>query len=142
MNGVFHYIPTLFNNQGEESILTIVQQDDEYTCHVSNHPPSSSIKEETLQCLKDIIGENRLKRICQKPNIHIDISQINQKTLLLTKSVVRKIFIGFLDIQYEDLDDVNDIDDIDDKFNNMVNIDDFDDVQSFFNGTKSSHQRF
>lgn len=33
--------------------------------------PIYSINQQTLQYLKDIIGENRLRGVCQRPNIHI-----------------------------------------------------------------------
>lgn len=102
MNAVFSKIPSLFIDQPEHSILTIGKKDHSYSLSVC-HQCDPEITKLTLECLKEIVGEKRLKRVCRKPEIGIDVEKIDQQTLVLTKEIVRKVFVGLSDVQKEDL---------------------------------------
>jgi hypothetical protein len=58
-------------------------------------------KQHNLDCLIHLIGEARLARICQRPEVSVDLA----KTNLLKKSELRRIFIGMLDCRLEDYED-------------------------------------
>lgn len=103
MNAVLlNQIPTLFKEKSDEHILTIERNNKSYSLSVSNQSTPNMIQS-SIDCLKEMIGENRLKQICKRPEIKIDANKIDQNTLILTKNVMRKILIGFLDVQITDL---------------------------------------
>ncbi len=63
---------------------------------------------ETLRCFKSHIGEHTLRKICSTPELQLSFFDIETNALVLTKEVVRKIFIGYAalpfnlyDVKYE-----------------------------------------
>lgn len=59
----------------------------------------------TLQNLKEIIGDARLKRIFQKNELSLPLDKLINGRLVLTRDVVQRIFVGLGDVRLEDLKD-------------------------------------
>jgi hypothetical protein len=137
----FSQVPGLFKDQPENCILTIEKNSDSYSFSVRSQS-SSSATDSTLSCLKEIIGTARLRRICQQPEIGIDIEEIDQNTLLLTKNVVRKIFVGLMDVKKVDFDEIIDPMPLEEKFQKLTISNTFEDIESFLMGRAPTLQRY
>lgn len=59
----------------------------------------------SLDSLKALVGEERLKRICAKPEIQVDFSALESNPTLLTNETTQKIFWGIGDVRLEDLEE-------------------------------------
>lgn len=141
MNTIFCQIPTLFRAKSEDTTLTIQKINNEYSLSVCQ-TTNAKITQLTMECLKEIVGIERLKRICQKSNIGIDIKKIDQNTLILTKDVVRKIFVGLLDIQKLDWDERQDDVSLEDKFQDLIIFNKFEDFEACLMGYNPTLQKF
>ena len=61
------------------------------------------INTSTIENLKELVGERRLKRIFTKPELKLDPASLDDGSLELTEDIVKKLFVGVADIRYEDL---------------------------------------
>lgn len=59
----------------------------------------------SFDALKELAGEERLRRICARPELQINLSAIELDPSLLTQNVTLKIFWGMADICLEDLEE-------------------------------------
>lgn len=103
MSSLIRQIPGFFANRQEDDVLIIENGSQGFLLSSGNEASAPTIAQSVVN-LREIIGSERLARICRNPDIGIDIQKLNQNTLVLTKSVVRKIFVGLLDIQKSDID--------------------------------------
>lgn len=141
MNNILLQVATLFRNQSEVSILTIQKQNHQYFFSIDTQT-NSDAKIVTLNCLREIIGTDKLKRICSNPCIDIDVSAIDQNSLTLTKNVVRRIFVGMLDFQVADLNEMDKKADIDAKFRHLLIYNKLEEVESLFMSSTPLLQKF
>jgi hypothetical protein len=103
MSTILCQIPCLFKNTPEDSYLYITKEiQGSYSASVEHGYSSEKIKS-TWDCLKEIIGEDRMQKIPLKYYLGLDFSKIQKNTLCPTKTVVRNLFIGLMNIQKEDL---------------------------------------
>jgi hypothetical protein len=133
MSAIFCQISNLLIDKPEHSILTIEKKKGVYSLSVCNQS-FSKMTQVTLNCLKEIIGEDRLKRIGRKPDIGIDVKKMDENTLVLTKNVVRKIFVGLLDVQKKDLDELPGHQSVEGKFRQLIFFDSLKDIESSLMG--------
>jgi hypothetical protein len=134
MNINFFEISQLLNQSVEEDQLVIEKKGNAYSYSLVNSSCSMHLVQSTLNCLKEAIGANRLKRICVKSELMLDSQQLNQNTLILTKHVVQKIFIGLLDIQLEDLEEIQAPVSLKEKFQKLVFFKNLEEIEFCCNG--------
>lgn len=100
----FCQIANLFSEHSESSVLNI-QMDEKRAYSFSVEEPDTPLKisESTSNILKEIIGEQRFWRICKQNGI----DKIENGTLIVTKEIARKIFVGIADVQKEDFEEIS-----------------------------------
>lgn len=132
-------IPHLFNGCSEESVLTIDQQNDQtYALSIGE----AADTEATFSLFKEIIGESRLRQIGLIPELGIIPSEIDQNTLILTKKVVRNIFIGLAHLKIDDLKDALDTEEAIDALQTMIPFASFEDFETAMMGEAPSLAEF
>jgi len=91
MNDVFFQIPNLFMGKSENSILTIKKKNNQYQLSVSEQ---SNLVSRKLTCryLKELIGTDRLKQICRKSYIDIDLKKNRSRFTNYNEKFYKKIF--------------------------------------------------
>lgn len=91
----FLKIADILAGQGGKRVLSIEEKGEgKYSFSLSSDPPAPETARKTLEAFKKIFGEQDINRI-------LDQLQMNSKDLILTKKMVRKIFIGFANFQDE-----------------------------------------
>lgn len=88
-------IANAFKDGSEHEILNTKKTEEGSYIFLVNRLNSGS----GLSFFQELIGENRLNRICQRVNID------KNSPLFLTRENVHKIFIGMMDIQKEDIEE-------------------------------------
>ncbi|MFA6916615.1 MAG: hypothetical protein WC222_09475 [Parachlamydiales bacterium] len=90
----------------ETAAITITKNSHGYKVErYDTTPPAESVSR-SIEYLKECFGVERLQRICKKPDISLNASEIESNTLILTKTVMRNILIGVGDVQKADYDEV------------------------------------
>lgn len=113
-----------------------------YTNKNKNIPTLSSNLSQLLQrCLNDA-GEDRLKRICGRPEIKIDIAKIRQNPLELTQDMAEKLLVGLLDIQKADLDELEPSLSIAQKYEKLIGFKSFQEFEKTFTAAQLNLDHF
>lgn len=110
---ILHQITSAYNNAQanttESTPLVIYSHGSSYSVRISNPNEmlNKTVISQSLENLRNCLGSERLKRIIAKPELKLDNVKFDSNTLVLTKEVMRKIILGFLDVKVEDYADLN-----------------------------------
>jgi hypothetical protein len=94
LNQLIHVL----KDQPEQAVVKISALNEGYCFDIEKGETHAIL--ETMVNFKKIINEERLLKICSKPELQINPNSVKTNALLLTKDVVRKIFVGFADLNF------------------------------------------
>lgn len=92
----------LYAHQDENGFYFSIRESS--CCHPSRSAPALSRKErrETLEAMEQMLGKERVARILERPEVGISKSRWDNRSLLLTKAVARRLFVSLLDVRLAD----------------------------------------
>lgn len=120
--------------------LKLTFENEQYVVTTSPNSTPQEI-ELTVRCLKKILGEEKFVRICQRPEINLDLIKIEKQSQAFTQEMIEKIFFGMFDIKEEDLS-IKDHQSLGSKFSNLIIIKYFNEFEKIFTKTRISLNHF
>ncbi len=129
MNVTLNSIIHQFQGKSENSTLSLEKQQDGYNVSVEEKFSTLTLTP-SWDCIREILGKNRLEAIAKHPDLGLDESKICQNRLGLTRSVVRNLFIGMMDVGVEQLRAAAKSSSVDQAYRQMIVFENMQEVQS------------
>lgn len=125
----------------ENQFLEINEKNKKYKPYISTDS-SSEEQNFTLQCLKQLIGGKRFIRICKRPELGIKSTDLEHNLIQFTENLVKKVYLGLLDIQKADLDEMDSSLSIQEKYQQLVGYNSFEEFEQAFRKFRLSMDHF